>query len=88
MEKQILKEPNSVQMIDARAAKLVDYKEFKLDSCNFDTHVTALRLRSKYARAGPITSEHFVIDTISNNYNNGFSQQHINYLALHLLQSR
>ena len=53
MEKQVLKEPNSVQMIDARAAKLSNYKEFKLDSCN------------KQVRAEPITSEHFVIDTIN-----------------------
>ena len=51
MEKQVLKEPNSVQMIDERAVKLSDYSYLITKSSNWtaviDTHVTALQLRSK-----------------------------------------
>ena len=55
MEKQVSKEPNSVQMIDVHAAKLSDYS---------DPITKSLQLRSKQACAEPITSEHFVTDTI------------------------
>ena len=66
MEKQVSKEPNSAQMIDARAAKLFDYRYPITKSSHWTALIgyprTALQLRSKQAPAEPITSEHFVID--------------------------
>ena len=50
-------------MIEEREAKLSDYSYPITKSSNW----TAVQLRSKLARGEPITSEYFVIDTISIN---------------------
>ena len=68
MEKQVLKEPNSVQMIDARAAKLSDYCYPVTKGSNWTAVVGYLRDRATISQQigapEPITSEHFAIDTI------------------------
>ena len=45
VEKQLLKEPNSVQMIDARAAKLSDYSYPITKSSNWTAVIGCLRDR-------------------------------------------
>ena len=69
LEKQVLKELNSMQMIDACTAKLSDYSYPITKSSNWTAVIGypcdhATIMQQLKACAEPIMSEHFVIDTI------------------------
>ena len=69
VEKQVLKEPNSVQMINACAAKLSDYSYPFTKSSSWTAEIGYPCDRAAYNNAANrceerITSEHFAIDTI------------------------